>query len=76
MSIQLTIHRNHLLVRNLSDYLSSLVLHPSSDIETSLKTFLDLESTFEPLPFEFQEVNKCYLIYQGLNHLFTIKFEL
>lgn len=79
MSIQLTIHSDSSLIIDLPSFLADLIdrnIHVN-DMPLHLKNFISLKnitSSFDD--YAIQEVNKCYLIYRGLKHLFTVKFEI
>lgn len=81
MSIQLTIHSDCSLIIDFPSFLADLIKKEINvdDMPVHLKNFISIKNITNHCSFDdyaIQEVNKCYLIYRGLKHLFTVKFEI
>lgn len=77
--IHFTIYKHDMFNSIVFDYCSSLCNLKLTIDEFNENLSKYLEELFFKIPgdpFELEKVNNCLLIYRGLNHLFTIKFDL
>lgn len=78
--INITIHQHYPDFNSeIMNFCSLLVQRNESPFKAtqSIKTYINSTNLGRRFyKFEIQEINKCLLIYSGLDHLLTIKFEL